>query len=409
MRKIQRWIFSCLLFFLLFACFLGAYQTFPKSSHTTPENLWEDPGVLVLQKEASEPFSTTLQALSACIMDADNFRVLYSKEGTARRKMASTTKIMTCLLALEHCELSEVVTVSAHAAAQPDVQLNIREGEQYVLEDLLYSMMLESHNDSAVAIAEHVAGSEEVFCEWMTQKARDLGAKSTCFATANGLDAENHYTTAQDLARIAAYAVQNETFLRIVGTKSRTIQEVNGKRSFFLKNIDRYLYMDSDALGIKTGFTGGAGYCFVGATRFEGRILISVVLGSGWPPHKQYKWNDTKALVSYVRQYYRPQTISVAKKELGALPVLGGVAKTVLVGTQKEWSEELLLRQECVKLVYHMPEQLFAPIEKGDVLGYAEIRISNKTAACIPIIALQSVSKYGFCDAFSSIWIKFVP
>lgn len=407
MKNQQRRIGLWLLPFLMLGFFWGAYRTFPKAQTAVPGMLWEDPGTVVLQEGEEEAFSDTLQALSACVMDAENFRVLYSKDGTEIRKMASTTKIMTCILALESCELSETVTVSAHAASQPDVQLTIREGEEYVLEDLLYSMMLESHNDSAVAVAEHVAGSEEAFCELMTQKAHDLGAEHTSFATANGLDAENHYTTAEDLARIAAYAVQNETFLRIVGTESRTIQEIHGKRSFFLKNIDRYLYMDGEALGIKTGFTGGAGYCFVGATRYEGRILISVVLGSGWPPNKQYKWKDTQALVAYVRKYYQPKQLSVKPQTLGELPVSGGLSDTVLVGVEESWSQELLMRKESVELTFHLPETLHAPLEQGTTVGYAEIQIGGVTCCCIPVVTLESAPAYEFSDAFSGIWGKF--
>lgn len=407
MKNKQRRIWLWLLPFLMLGFLFGAYRTFPEQPAPVPGRLWEDPGTLILNEGQEEPFTDTLQALSACIMDAENFRVLYSKAGTEIRKMASTTKIMTCILALENCDLSETVTVSAYAASMPDVQLSIREGEEYVLEDLLYSMMLESHNDSAVAIAEHVAGSEEAFCEMMTRKARDLGAEHTSFATANGLDAENHYTTAEDLARIAAYAVQNETFLRIVGTESRTIQEIHGKRSFFLKNIDRYLYMDGEALGIKTGFTGGAGYCFVGATRYEGRILVSVVLGSGWPPHKQYKWKDTKALVAYVRKYYQPKQLSVKPQVLGELRVADGLWETVPVGIAEGWSEELLMRQEEVELIFHLPEMLCAPLEKGTSVGYAEIRIGGVTGCCIPVVALQTVPSYEFSDAFSRICAKF--
>ena len=157
-----------------------------------------------------------LYALSAVLMDADSGRVLYEKEGETPRPMASTTKVMTCILALENAPGDDYVSVSANAAAQPDVQLNIQEGEQYYLEDLLYSLMLKSHNDSAVAIAEHIGGSVEGFAEMMNQKAKELGCTDTHFITPNGLDAEDgggvHHTTARDLALIMRYAIKNEAF-----------------------------------------------------------------------------------------------------------------------------------------------------------------------------------------------------
>ena len=159
---------------------------------------------------AAEPLaSSQLYAKAAVLMDADTGRVLFSKNGNAIMAMASTTKIMTCILALENGNLSDTLTVSSLAASQPKVHLGMRGGEQYVLRDLLYSLMLESHNDSAVAIAEHIGGSVEEFVNNMNQKAMELGCLSTHFITPNGLDAVDeegiHSTTAEDLARIMSY------------------------------------------------------------------------------------------------------------------------------------------------------------------------------------------------------------
>ena len=171
-----------------------------------------------------------LYALSAVLMDADSGRVLFEKDGYVKRAMASTTKIMTCILALEYGNLTDMVTVSRYAASMPDVQLNMKEGECYVLEDLLYSLMLESHNDTAVAIAEHISGSVENFAELMNEKAKNLGCTDTYFITPNGLDASKevdgemkiHSTTARDLALIMSYCIKNEDFLRITRTSSFT-------------------------------------------------------------------------------------------------------------------------------------------------------------------------------------------
>ena len=176
-----------------------------------------------------------LYALSACLMDADSGRVLFEKEGNVHRANASTTKIMTLILTLERADLSEIVTVSERAARQPDVQLNMNSGEEYLLEDLCYSLMLESHNDSAVAIAEHVGGSVEAFAELMNEKAREIGCDQTYFITPNGLDESDdtdfHGTSAIDLAKIMSYCVMHspkaEQFLEITRTQSYSFQDLS--------------------------------------------------------------------------------------------------------------------------------------------------------------------------------------
>ena len=179
------------------------------------ENIW-----------ASANFEGSLYALSAVLMDGDSGRVLYEKEGNVIRPMASTTKIMTCIIALEYGDLDKVVKVSKYAASMPDVQLNIKEGQLFVLKDLLYSLMLESHNDTAVAIAEAVAGSVSEFAVLMNNKAKEIGCSDTLFITPNGLDASKeegrdikvHSTTAIDLAKIMKYCIDNETYINITQT-----------------------------------------------------------------------------------------------------------------------------------------------------------------------------------------------
>ena len=172
---------------------------------------------------ASEKSPGNLYALSAVLMDGDSGRVLYQKSGNTPRPNASTTKVMTCILALENGKGDDYVKVSANAVSQPEVRLGLSIGEQYYLEDLLYSLMLQSHNDSAVAIAECIGGSVDNFSAMMNAKAKEIGCKNTHFVTPNGLDAENsggtHHTTASDLARIMRYAIKNKVFLKIAQTK----------------------------------------------------------------------------------------------------------------------------------------------------------------------------------------------
>ena len=244
-----------------------------------------------------------LNALSACLYDCLGQRFLYEKNADEKRAVASTTKIMTLILVLELGNLDDIVTFSQNASKQPDVQMNGCTGERYVLRDLCYAMMLESYNDVAVAIAEHIGGSCEKFAELMNEKAKTLGCYDTHFVTPNGLDREDkegeHLSTAKDMAKIASYAIQNEKFCEIIRTNNYSFSEIDGKRKVSVCNRDAFLTMYEGAIGVKTGFTGKAGYCFVGAVKKDGATLVAVVLGSGWPPKKTLKWSDTKMLMDY--------------------------------------------------------------------------------------------------------------
>ena len=208
------------------------------------------------EKNVSPP---SVEARAGILLDMESGRVLWEKNSHEKRAMASTTKIMTCIVALEKGNLKDEVKVSARAAAAPRVKLYIKPGEIYPLEDLLYALMLQSSNDVAVAIAEHIGGSVEEFCNMMTQKAKEIGAYNTVYKTPNGLDAEGHYSTAYDLALITAYAIQNPTFVEITNTHQITIPKSGGSyRSFHLSNTNRFLTEYEGATGVKTGFTGQA-------------------------------------------------------------------------------------------------------------------------------------------------------
>jgi D-alanyl-D-alanine carboxypeptidase (penicillin-binding protein 5/6) len=353
----------------------------------------------------------TLYALSACLMDASNGRVLYGKDEFKELPMASTTKIMTLLVVLENANLDDIVTVSANAAKQPDVQLNIRSGEKYYLRDLLYSLMLESHNDTAVAIAEHVGGSVELFCDKMTTKAIELGALNTSFKTPNGLDEDGHYTTARDLSLIASYAVKNQEFCKIVKTQTYQFNEISGKRSFSVNNKDRFLYMMDGAIGIKTGFTGKAGYCFVGAIKLNGKVFVSTVLGAGWPPHKEYKWSDTKKLMKYGLSNYEMGYLfdHMGKAEADNLPetiaVSEGKAKEVKIQLQLDTSKEklLLADTEKVSTSLWLNDYIEAPLSAGTTVGMMNYYINHTLFQSIPIITCEEVEEVDFGFIFHKV------
>lgn len=345
-----------------------------------------------------------LYARSAALMDASSGRILFQKDGNKQMPMASTTKIMTCIVILEHASLKDIVTISSNAAKQPDVQLNANTGEQYYLEDLLYSLMLESHNDVAVALAEHVGGSVEGFATLMNQKAKELGCTNTHFVTPNGLDAEEHYTTAEELCKIAAYAIQNEKFLEIVNMPSYSFSEITKGRTFSVTNKDAFLSMYKGAIGIKTGFTGNAGYCFVGAIKQSDRTLISAVLACGWPPNKTYKWSDTKQLMDYGCQYYTKTEFFTNEIKLPELSVVGGKKEKVSLFTNQKSEELLADGSEGQKIVLEMKKKLKAPVRKKQVVGKLYYYINEELYKTEKIYTKESVEEIDHTFLLQKMW-----
>lgn len=360
-----------------------------------------------------------LYALSACLMDADSGRVLYGKNVDEVRAMASTTKIMTLIIALEYGNAEDAVTISPYAASMPDVQLNVRAGEQYRLGDLCYAMMLESYNDIAAAIAEHIGMAYadidindtekrsiddsrkcvSAFAGLMNDKARELGCENTYFITPNGLDAEDengkHSTTARELALIAAYAVKKDDFNVITGTKQYSFCEINGKRNCNVYNKDAFLNQMSGAFGIKTGFTGNAGYCFVGALKSDGRTFVSVVLGSGWPSARTYKWKDTRKLMEYGINNFFEQKIFTTVEEYKSVEVTDGIVDSV--GTRIEGELSMLISSsDEVKVVYELEDSVKAPVYEDDKLGKAIVYVNGERVAIFPITASGDVKQVGF-------------
>ena len=367
--------------------------------------------VIVLPVEAgaaSGDNSLALYAQSAALMDADTGRILYAKNAEEQRPMASTTKIMTLILALENANPDDLVTVSAYAASMPDVQLHLRAGEHYRLGDLLYSMMLESHNDSAVAIAEHVGGSVADFARLMNAKARDIGCYATYFITPNGLDAEDdtgvHSTTAADLARILRYCImespKKEEFLKITRTNAYSFSDLEGIRTFTVGNKNAFLHMMEGALTGKTGFTGNAGYCYVGALRQEERTFIVALLACGWPNNRSYKWSDTRKLMSYGLERFTYRKVWQEPK-LPELPVKNGLpdngnleeeARIRLRLSSEEPDLKLLLSEdEQVQVETHISQEVTAPVEPGTLLGSVRYLLDGQVVKVYTVEAAEDV------------------
>lgn len=340
-----------------------------------------------------------LYAKAAILMDGSNQRVLFGKEEKTELPMASTTKIMTCLYALEHGNLSDIVTFSDRAASAPKVHLGARAGSQFLLSDLLYALMLESYNDAAVAIAEHLGGSVEAFCQAMTEEARSYGCYQTSFETPNGLDSDNHYTTCYDLAILTCHALQNKDFRSIIREPSYTIKEITGGQAYTLHNKDAFLTSYPGAIGVKTGFTGKAGYCFVGAVETADRLLISVVLGSGWPPNRSYKWQDTRKLMDYGMENFENVTIPLDSDIPGQLPVLHGQAQICNIRAPGDVTLLLNTGEETASCTADFSASLSAPVRSGDPVGTVTLSINGETYRTYPVTAAADVAHidYRWC------------
>ena len=384
--------------------------------------------VIVLPVEAgaaSGDDSLALYAQSAVLMDADTGRILYAKNAEEQRPMASTTKIMTLILALENANPDDIVMISDYAASMPDVQLHLRAGEHYRLGDLLYSMMLESHNDSAVAIAEHVAGTVPAFAVLMNAKARDIGCYDTYFITPNGLDAEDsggvHSTTAFDLARILRYCImqspKREEFLKITRTGAYSFSDVEGVRTFTVGNKNAFLHMMEGALTGKTGFTGNAGYCYVGALRQEKRTFIVALLACGWPNNRSYKWSDTRKLMNYGLEHFTYRNVWQEPK-LPELPVKNGIpdrgnleeeARIRLRLSSEEPDLKLLLSEgEQVQVETHIPQEVTAPVEPGTLLGSVRYLLDGQVVKVYTVEAAEDVEAVTLGWCLEKLWRKYI-
>lgn len=365
-----------------------------------------------------------LHARYAVLLDGDSGRVLLEKDGDVKRPMASTTKIMTCILALEHMKSEqEIVTASAEAASQPKVRLGVREGQQFYLRDLLYSLMLESHNDSAVMIAEHIGGSVRGFASLMNKKAAEIGCEDTYYITPNGLDASDeqgtHSTTARELALVMRYCLmespKSQEFREITGAATQQFRDVEGRQSFSCTNYNAFLTMMNGAVSGKTGFTADAGYCYVGALQRDSRTFIVALLACGWPNHKTYKWQDTRALMEYGLKYYKKQRydgnvglpqLSVADgiPENGAL---SGVSTVKLQIRDREKTDILLREDEEPAYRTLLVDTLKAAVKAGTDAGTVQLVLDNQVLAEWKVETAESIAKRDYIWCLCQLMMQF--
>ena len=312
-------------------------------------------------------------ATSSVLIDADSGRVLYAQNENAKMLIASTTKIMTTLVALENGNLNGMVKVSAEAANTEGSSMYLKAGEKLSLETLLYGLMLCSGNDAAVAIAQGVAGSTDKFVKLMNQKAKELGMSHTSFANANGLDDEKHYSTAMDMAVLACAAMDNETFVRIVST--RTVN-VNGRT---LTNHNKLLSYVDGCIGLKTGYTKAAGRTLVSCARRNGQRLVAVTLQDG------NDWADHAALYEYGFAAYPAQRAMTIGETVGTLAVTGGLTTSVPLVAADSFSWPLA-QGEKLEIRFDLPESLQAPVSAGTAAGQAVFSLAGKEVGRVELL-----------------------
>lgn len=361
------------------------------------------------------PAENELYARAAVLMDGDSGRVLYEKNGKEALANASTTKILTCIIALENCDANQIVEFSETASKAPKVHLGAKCGSRFWMKDLLYAMMLESYNDCAVAIAEQIAGTVENFSSIMNSYAEKIGCKDTHFLTPNGLDAQNenefHHTTAEDLALIMRFCIKEskkaEAFLKITGEKEYHFTDVDEKQKYNCYNHNAFLQMMDGAISGKTGFTGNAGYCYVGALEKDGRTYIVALLACGWPNNRSYKWSDTKKLMQYGMDNYRRtelDDIALEEEKSEAVPVenaqgdrIGESVKARLLCVKIYDTKSVLLKEgEQIKVEYHVAKRLTAPVKKGTIAGEISLKAGNIEVRKYRLITEKAIPEIDF-------------
>lgn len=342
----------------------------------------------------------SVSARCAVLIDASSGRILYGKNENVRRGMASTTKIMTALIALENADLQKLVTVAPAAAGVEGSSVYLYAGEIVTMETLLYALMLQSANDAAAAIAYEVAGGIESFAQLMNKKAAEMGLTDTHFMNPHGLDDENHYTTAYELAKIAAVALQNDTFAKIVSTEKKLIPLHNSSASRLLVNHNRLLREYDDIIGVKTGFTKKCGRTLVSAAERDGVRLICVTLDDG------NDWRDHRALLDWGFSLYGEEALVQAGALSYDIQVCGSTEEKILVSNDGAASAILPKNHGAVTKIVELPRFLYAGVKKGDVIGRVRFMADGGEIASVPLVAQKDAPVK---EKSPSFWQKIFP
>lgn len=321
-----------------------------------------------------------MSAQKAILMDAVTGRVLYEKEANSRSLIASTTKIMTALIICEQCNVLDRMRIPKEAVGIEGSSMYLKEGEVLTLQELLYGLMLQSGNDAAVALAIYCGGTVEGFAELMNDKARLLGMCGTHFENPNGLDSPEHYSTAKDLATLAAYAMKNPIFAKTVSTKTVTA----GNRS--LRNHNKLLWQVEGADGVKTGYTKAAGRILVSSATRQGRRLVAVTINDG------NDWVDHASMLNEGFTEYQVFQIVEKGQRLGSVEVLSGQKKRVNVLAAEEFSYALSNREKP-HIVLSGPGFAYAPVAEGQSAGFAYVCLGGISVGKVPVVYEETVEQ----------------
>jgi serine-type D-Ala-D-Ala carboxypeptidase (penicillin-binding protein 5/6) len=342
----------------------------------------------------------SINAGAAIVMDTRSGRVLFEKNAHTRRAIASTTKIMTGIIAIENGNLEDTVTISKKAAGVWGSTIDLKVGQTFKLKELLYGLLLQSGNDAAIAIAEHIGGSVDAFLDMMNNKAAEIGAKDTSFRSPHGLDMAEHFSTAYDLALITKYALANPLFSKIVGTKSAYV----GNR--MMNNTNELLGVYPGADGVKTGYTGQAGRCLVTSATRNNMRIISVVLGS---PTRTARALSSKTILDYAFGTYKTYTLLEAEQKIDSLQVIKGKEKFVTIKAVNQISIPLTSEEKnSLQTVIDLPVNVTAPIEAGIEIGSIKYRLNGKVFAQTPLKTGEKVLHKNVLDYIGEIFEMWV-
>ena len=327
-------------------------------------------------KAISEP---SVSATSAILIDADTAEILYEKNAYEKRSMASTTKIMTGIIAVESGMLNETVTVTEKPYIE-GTAIGFNKGDKLTLKDLCYALLLESGNDAALLISRYFSGTEDDFSLLMNEKAVEIGMKSTNFVTASGLDADEHYTTAYDMALLGAYAVKNRDFREICSSKSYKAEYIEPQITRYFSNHNRLLSSCDGAIGIKTGFTKKSGRCLVSACEREGKKLVAVTLNA------PDDWNDHEKLYSYGYSLYEQKSLEL---DIPSEIIVKGSDKTNIKTGNPSSISVKALKNSTLTVKILLNKIIYAPVKKQDVLGGIIVSQNGKCIKRFDIVSLE--------------------
>lgn len=325
-----------------------------------------------------------LSAECACVIDAMTGRIIYEKNMNKQHTMASTTKIMTALVALENSNPDDVVTVSENAAGTEGTSLYLKAGQKAAMKDLLYGLMLQSGNDAAIAIAEGVSGTVSDFAVLMNKKCEEIGVKNSSFKNPNGLDEDGHFTTAYDLAVITREAMKNEKFREIVSTKSKQI--LNGTQT--VSNHNKMLRQYEGCIGVKTGFTKKSGRCLVTAANRNGVEVIAVTLNA------PDDWNDHRRMLDYAFSVTDYFPVVAEGMTVNTVTVKNGTSASLELCADRNFyiSESREEKFKNISVKCRIPKEVTAPIKSGEKIGEMTICYKDTPIETVDLLAATDVA-----------------